>query len=249
MAAYLLGELDDNEQQELERDYFSNEEAYQQLLAAEDELVYDYVEDRLSQERRHRCESTILATPRGRKNLEFARLLLTTLRSGKSSERPFAAWIAIAAAVVLAIAGSVLTLRLTALRSDLASARKQIWALESRVPSQPQRLPLEVSFLLHAGTTRSDGSTRLNVPANADTVRIELLLPPGASAGDYSIAVRASGGAEVWSRTAAASGKTIVIAIPAAALPAGSYEIGIRRLAAGEQPPELATYSFRLIRP
>src|SRR5215831_10631454 len=48
MAAYLLGELQPQEELILEQDYFSSDDRYEQLLAIEDELAYDYVEGRLS---------------------------------------------------------------------------------------------------------------------------------------------------------------------------------------------------------
>jgi hypothetical protein len=252
MAAYLLGELSDDAQLELERDYFVRDETYQQMLAVEDELAYDYVEGRLSPERRRRFETTIGATERGRKNLEFARSLLSTLVALRTRERrslaPWAA--AIAAAVVIALIAAWAALRVARLDTELASARNETKALEARLRTAPAMRPaLEVSFLLTPGATRSgEGPARLEVLHQADTARFELVLPPETAAGDYAISLRWSRGAEIWSRSEAVTGRTVAIAVPAGALTGGSYEIGIRRLTAGEQLPDLATYSFRLIR-
>jgi anti-sigma factor RsiW len=81
MTAYLLGELSQEQQIALERDYFAGDDVYDQLLAVEDELAYDYLQGRLSPERRARFENTIGRTERGRKNLEFAQALLDTLKA------------------------------------------------------------------------------------------------------------------------------------------------------------------------
>src|SRR5262249_42860812 len=119
------------------------------------------------------------------------------------------------------------------LRSELAAART----------------PVETSFLLTPGSTRSAASaTRLEIPAQADSLRFELVLPPGAASGDYAITLRAANGSQIWSRSATVAGRTANASIPASLMAAGSYEIGIRRLTAGEQLPELAIYSFHLVR-
>jgi hypothetical protein len=107
----------------------------------------------------------------------------------------------------------------------------------------------ETSFLLTPGMARSaDGPARPELTAQADIVRFELVLPPGAAAGDYGIGIRAAAGAEVWSRSATLSGRSLVATAPAKLFASGDYEAVGRRLTAGEQAPDLATYSFRLLR-
>src|SRR5262245_60374715 len=83
MVRYLLGEMPEDEQIALERDYFTSDDAYEQVLIVEDDLAYEYVEGGLSPERRTRFEGTIGATERGRKNVAFARALLEVLKSSR----------------------------------------------------------------------------------------------------------------------------------------------------------------------
>jgi hypothetical protein len=55
-------------------------------------------------------------------------------------------------------------------------------------------------------------------------------------------------GGQVWSHSAAASGRSITQTAPAGLFPSGDYEVGLRRMTAGEQLPDLANYTFRLTR-
>jgi hypothetical protein len=255
LATYLLGELPDEEQLRLEREYLVNDTAYEQLLVVEDELAYDYLEGRLSPGRRLRFEQTIGATERGRKNLEFARALLDTLRASRTTAAgPARYWAAgIAAALALAVlpvwlafhvAG--LTAQLEKLRAETAASRAR---LESELSARNIPAPVEVAFLLTPGRARSgDGTAELELSLQAETVRFELLLPPGAGPGDYVITIHSASGRQVWSRSATVSGRSLIVPVPAKLFSGGDYQIAARRLTAGEQAPDLATYSFRLIR-
>src|SRR5690349_9656443 len=120
LVAYLLGELPDEEQVRVEQNYLADDTAYEQLQVLEDELAYDYLEGRLSSARSQRFESTIGATERGVRNLEFARLLLDGLRASRAS----AAWLgrywagAIAAAVAVVVLPAWLAVRVASLTSQ-----------------------------------------------------------------------------------------------------------------------------------
>jgi hypothetical protein len=259
LAAYLLGELPEEDQLRLEREYFIDDAAYEQLVALEDELAYDYLEGRLSPQRRLRFETTIGATGRGRKNLEFARSLLDVLKtSRKVTAMPARYWAAgIAAALALAVLPAWLAFRVAGLTTQLEKLRGESTTWQARLERElaarsvppPAPAPVEATFLLAPGLARSEGGPeRLQLSAQADTIRFELVLPPGASSGDLVITIRAAAGGEIWSRSSAVPGHTAIATVPARLFAAGEYTIAVRRLAAGEQPPDLATYSFRLVR-
>lgn len=76
MLNYLLGELPDDEQLRLEARFFTDDELYQQLLALEDELAYDYAAGGLSPEQRLKFERRFLETPQTRQKVELAGAVL-----------------------------------------------------------------------------------------------------------------------------------------------------------------------------
>jgi hypothetical protein len=256
LVAYLLGELQEEEQSRLEQEYLARDAMFEEVLVTEDELAYEYLQGRLSPQRRQRFEATIAATERGQRNLQFARLLLDTLReSRKATAWPRAySYAAIAALLVLAVLPAWLTFRVAGLTAELQKSRNDSAASIARLNRElanerkTPATPLEMAFLLTPGLTRGNGAeTRLQVSAAADTLRLELVAPPGATAGDYVVTI-SHAGAQVWSGSTPLSGRVLIAKAPARMFSAGAYEISIRRLTAGEQAPELASYIFQIIR-
>jgi len=75
MIRYLLRELSEQEQLQLEEQYFGDDGWFEQLLAIEDELIDDYVQSQLSRRERERFEKYFLTTPQRRERVEFAKAL------------------------------------------------------------------------------------------------------------------------------------------------------------------------------
>lgn len=71
--AYLLGEMDDAERFRFERDYLADAEAYAAYLAAQDELIEDYLGDGLAPARRERFDTNFLITEERRERLRLIR--------------------------------------------------------------------------------------------------------------------------------------------------------------------------------
>jgi hypothetical protein len=76
MHRYLLGELSEEEQMVLEREYFADTEKFEQVWAVENELIDSYVRGRLSRRDREQFERHYLATPQHRQRVAFAKTLL-----------------------------------------------------------------------------------------------------------------------------------------------------------------------------
>jgi hypothetical protein len=75
MIRYLLGELSDEEKTYVEEKYFAGADYFEQLLDLEDELIYQYVHNKLSQEDRQRLERHFLVSPERREKVKLARAL------------------------------------------------------------------------------------------------------------------------------------------------------------------------------
>ncbi len=72
---YLLGQLSDAEQQEVEHRLLTDDEFFEELEIVEDELIDDYLESRLSADERLRFESYFLASPERQEQLASAKAL------------------------------------------------------------------------------------------------------------------------------------------------------------------------------
>ena len=77
MVRYLLGQLPEEDQLRLEEQFFTDDESYEQLLALEDELKYDYATGELAGSERERFKERFLVTPEDRKKLAFSSALIT----------------------------------------------------------------------------------------------------------------------------------------------------------------------------
>lgn len=76
MRRYLLGELSEEEQVELEQRFFADEDLHEQLLAVEDELRYDYAQGVLNRKQREQFEKRFLNTPEARMRVATAKDIL-----------------------------------------------------------------------------------------------------------------------------------------------------------------------------
>lgn len=72
---YLLGNLSDQERDQLEQKYFSDNSEFDEIEIAEDDLVDAYVRGKLSVDDRRRFEIVSSSSPRLRERVEFAKLL------------------------------------------------------------------------------------------------------------------------------------------------------------------------------
>src|SRR5215469_4390779 len=88
LVQYLLGELSDEQRDQLETEYFVNSELHAELLALEDELIYAYIGGRLSPTQSASFERFFLQTPERRSRIEFARSFWQFLESNPHLQHP-----------------------------------------------------------------------------------------------------------------------------------------------------------------
>src|SRR5262245_17392491 len=72
MGKLLLGQLGDQEQQQLEERLMTQDDAFEQLQVLEDELIDEYLKNELSVQDREAFEKHFLAAPERREKLKFA---------------------------------------------------------------------------------------------------------------------------------------------------------------------------------
>jgi anti-sigma factor RsiW len=90
---YLLGELAEAEQSELEQRYFTDDQLFERLMAVEDELINRYARNESSDEERQRMAAYFLRSHARRKRLMFAQALMRYMASlSKDVSRQRASW-------------------------------------------------------------------------------------------------------------------------------------------------------------
>jgi hypothetical protein len=78
---YLLGELPEPERTKLEDEYLGDDETFERLVAAEEELVYTHVRGGLSPTQHSGFEQLFLQTPERRSRVVFATAFIACLEA------------------------------------------------------------------------------------------------------------------------------------------------------------------------
>jgi hypothetical protein len=86
LRRYILGALRDDEAAAIEEEYFVDADALEQVSAAEDELIEDYLEHRLDPESRARFDRHYLSTPGHRDRVSVVRGLMATAARANVSD-------------------------------------------------------------------------------------------------------------------------------------------------------------------
>jgi len=151
---YLLGDLPEEEQLSLERDYFTNPEVFERVWEIENDLVDRYVRGMLNHNENTLFEQNYLASPVHRERVTFATALLERVDSAASKAHPVRGtvppiswwesfltslranlwqWATIAAMAILLVSGGIVLL------GERARLHRQIDQLKAESSSQQQR--------------------------------------------------------------------------------------------------------------
>src|ERR1051325_6273806 len=87
IARYLLGELPEEQQVEIEDRAFSDKDYLASITAVENDLIDEYVRGELSGADRQRFETRFLASAERRKRVEFAKALRTVVSESAVPEK------------------------------------------------------------------------------------------------------------------------------------------------------------------
>ena len=239
---FVLGLLPDDERDRLEREALADDGLYEQLVAAEDELFYDYARGALPDAEERAFEERFHQTDEGKRRLAQARAILETIESRAPRPRVIP-WLATAAAVLVA---------LTALRSwrpDRGAVSVTSPSPRPVAPAAGASLPRAASTVLALtlapGTVRGEGDApTVRLTPGVSEVRLVLELPAGIRRAEYAAALVDSQGRPTLRREAlrpatSAGKSTVALVLPAEELPEDDYELTVE---AGGEP--VADYAF-----
>lgn len=239
LIGYLLRTLPAGGREALEERWMLDPALYEQLQAAEADLLDQYARGELSADVRARVETCLLGSPRQREKLLFAQTLQKALVVPRRSRVSWR-WIGAAAAIVI-LGGVTFTLA-----RQIAMLRKTApEAVRASPPISPSVYVAEVP----AGTNRDAGSpaAQVTVPKGTGVVRLDLELAPGDEGQVFTASVTHAG-QSVWSEGPIRAerrsfGFAAPVWIPAAAIPDGEFQI---QLSAAGNPVDY--YNFQVHR-
>ena len=217
IVSYLLGELPEAEQVEVEDRAFADQKVLQEILAVEQDLVDDYVSGDIPADKLRKFETHFLASAERREKVAFARALATVVNETPAPRetravmtaapswwegltafftRPLTAYSFAAAALVLFAVGSWLVFDRIRLSSELAQLRTnqdsqlaQRQQLEKDLANERRR---NEELLASRGTPspQTPAPEAVPTPTPAETpapIVATLMLLPGMSRGGTSV--------------------------------------------------------------
>lgn len=258
-TAYLLGELPESERERLEEKFVVDESVFEELVAAEEDLIDDYVRGKLSDRQRRLFEREFLSTGERMRKLAAARVFIAQI--DKQPRTPSRRWLlprtwvpAAAAASLLCIVGAWwLAHRQEAHPAALPVQVTRSQTPDTQLPAAPERrlteqhAPVTVAFLLTPGLLRDDERRQpLRMPPGAQQVRLEAPLE-STDFRAYRAALRTAEGSDVFAvAEVAPHGGRVAIVVPAVKLKPGDYILSVYAIGDGSTPEPVAEFVFRV---
>jgi hypothetical protein len=229
ITSYLLGELSEEESEQVEDECFAGDYWPAQVRFIEEDLIEAYLRDELSPEQRQRFEQNYLTTSARQARVRAAELLLHVAErspvvkdagAAMESERnwferlrlywgslPWVPRVAYALAATTAVAATV----------------GALWVLLTPRPQTFATLTLEIS-----NSTRAQGAQAetVNLPPDADALIIYLTLPDRLQpAAGFRAEVERAGGESFSFEPEQRDARTVSVSIPAESLSRGQYAL------------------------
>lgn len=274
LVKYLLGQLPEADRDRLEEQYFVDDDLFGELLDAEEQLINDYVNGRLSAAVRERFESHFLTQPGRRRRVDLDRALC---RAGARPEaRPEPWWhsvlafwraprlVAAAALLAIALGGVWAGVRISRLERLLDESRAQQAEAAARAGSKSEPANVraiapgpqaQLALALAPGLTRgAEESRKVIVPRGATTLALTLDCGAEAYPGyQASLSNLSDQGAEILvyrrlTARAGRAGREVDVSLPLANLPSADYQVTLAGLSPNSDPAPIGKYYFSLRR-
>jgi hypothetical protein len=268
LRSHLLGELDRDEADDLERRLLAEDDLFELSEAIEADLLAEYARGGLAPAERERVQRRLASSPPGRERLALARSLsrlaggdpkaavLPFAQRDAPSRRPMLRWAALAAGIVAAAGLTWLTMEQPHARQKVQERPAPVITTVPRahevtkppsppvVDSAPAPEPVKAVFQLALTSLRgAEAAERLRVPAGTGTVELQISVEGMEDLESFHLTVRNRKAETVreWTRLKPKTLKgvrALVVDLPAELLPAGKYEIQAQGLAPSGGEPE-----------
>jgi hypothetical protein len=273
LRQYLLGELDEDEQEYIEERFITDRDFKERTLITEDELVEDYLSGELSEVEKKLFLGHFLSTPEQLRKLRIASSLkkyLNTempmhptkpggevrppgIRESAIRNKPFwrnpMIFVPVSLTLLFAVIfGLVWLVGVQQRRKQLAELRLEVEQLNNQAVSNSSR-----GIFLTPLNARGDRDANiLPAPANGTVAQLWLMLIKDEYP-SYQVIFQKDGNAEQFPvsglRTEVTPrGKAIPLRIPAEILNPGTYILKLNGITDGERIEEVSEYNFRVAR-
>lgn len=218
---YLLGQLTDGEQQNLEQRFLTEDELNQELEVTTEELVDEYLAQQLTKGEAKWFEEHFLASPQGKQSQKFARTFQRYFSSKERTERSWSeqlwAFWNRQAMPLRAVAGLAIVVIVVGV----------FWF--SRTPAPRS---LATITLTNLPITRSGGDEVARIKFKEDALRVNLVLPGTAAPGVRYQAELIDGSARTRTlEPIKQDAASVAVEIPASLLAPGQYAITLTSIA------------------
>jgi hypothetical protein len=266
-SRYLLNLASEEEREAVERGFFADDDSFERLQAAEDELFDAYAAAEMPAGERAAFEQRYLSSAEGRRRLAIARALRQradeaaarlegTPRGAKV--RSIAIWAGLAAGLVAAATAAWLVRENARLNAEIVRLRAEERSGPTPAPSvAPSPTPPAPEGPRTAQDVRlparpSAHAVDVTLAAGTQWVRLQVALREDEDSATFDAVIRRPGGEELWRQEGLApkrAGAPIVITAPARALADGEYVLSVEGEPSRESAAPVARrYFLRLTR-
>ena len=268
LGRYVLGQLTGAELESLEDRLLADPTLFEEMEAIEAELCDDYAAGQLTAEDRAAFEARLPGQERLQRKVAFARALAAAPPApGRSGDAPWQWW-AIAAALIVVIAGAWWFTRSRTVPDTVNVARTPEPSPSPPAPATtPAPAPTGVlrptpsvpavvaTLALFGPVIRDPGAAPvLAIPGAPGLARLEVALQDGDVFPGYRMSVTRGAGGDVWNGDGLRAvntpgGRVLRADIAVDALPEGTYQVSVYGVPAGDaSPARLSSYVFRVTR-
>jgi hypothetical protein len=216
LRRYVLGQLAEDAREEIEKGLLANDELFEELLVVEDEIIDEYLAEKLNVNDRSAFERNFLVTPERQEQLNFARAFERHLAKTQPSEPSF--WPGFLYRQPAGTRAALIVLM-------VAIVVGGVWFLSNRRSSQPSFATLTLTA---SQATRAEGSEipRLKLPLRESNLRLVLILPESSSfAASYRAEMENDLGTARTLDATSQDDRSVTVTIPAAELQRGGFSI------------------------
>jgi hypothetical protein len=261
---YLLGDLSQDREVEVEDRAFADREFLDALEAAEADLIDAWVRGELSPSERRAFERRFLTSPQRRNKVEFARALAKVTSESQPADAPrrtFWRWpFGMHWSPALQWAAGVAFLFCVAATTwfaiENAAMRSRMSVLESRLDQQQHHrstatAPGIASLVLLPGLSRSETRVpQLSLDPTAQIIRIEVKLEARDDYPRFRAELHTRRGDEVLTlanlpRRETAEGNSVLVEVPVSVVPPGQYELQLKGIK-GNSAEDIGFYYFNI---
>ena len=227
---YLLGALSEERQQEVEQRLLTEDDLYEELEVAEDELADEYVAGELSPAERERFEHYFLSVPERAQQLSFARALHQyASKKTDSADDPSAgpAGLTWLEGIRLAWARQSQLFRIAAAAAAIVIIAGALWFVVPHRPGQQSYATVTLT-ISHDNRAASAGATKVKLPLGADALRLYLKLSEASDpATRFRVELIRETGEKTNIERVARDGQSAVVELPAVQLARGQYAFNV----------------------